>query len=259
MPRFSANLSFLFQELPFLERFDAAGQAGFDAVEFLFPYDFPVSDLGNAARRAGVDIVLFNAAAGDLAAGDFGLAAMSGRGEEFRAQCGVALDYARQLGCARLHVMAGKVSAYNEEARETYKANLTWAAGEFAKNGIALLVEPLNPRSVPGYFLSDFDQAADIIDELALPNLKLQFDIFHRQILHGDVTEALRRLLPLIGHVQTASVPERHEPGSGELDDAYIFAMLDAWGYPGFVGAEYHPAGATGDGLGWFAPYRRRP
>jgi hydroxypyruvate isomerase len=251
MPRFAANLSMMFNELPFLERFGAARRAGFEAVEFLFPYEHEVDDLRRAVEAAGVEVVLFNLPPGDWAAGDRGMAVDPARAGEFRASIATALSYAVPLGVKRLHVMAGKVAAHDTDARRRYCAALGEAADAADAHGIEVLIEPLNPRDMPGYFLNDFGMAAGIISEMGRSNLKLQFDIYHRQILHGDVTKGLEALLPITGHIQTASVPLRQEPGTGELDDARIFALVDRLGYAGHIGCEYRPAAGTEAGLGW--------
>lgn len=250
MPRFAANLTMMFTELPFLDRFAAAAAAGFKSVEFLFPYDHPADAVRAAADRAGVDIVLFNFPPGDWSAGERGIAALPDRAGELSAALRRGIEYALALAVPRLHLMAGLVPV-SEASGERFRAAIREAAELAAPHGIDILLEPLNRRDMPGYFLSDFVQAEDIIAALGLPNVKLQFDIYHRQILHGDVTAALRRLLPMIGHIQTASVPDRNEPGTGELDDFRIFRLLDQIGYRGHVGCEYRPASSTREGLGW--------
>lgn len=251
MPRFAANLSLMFTELPFLDRFEAAANSGFDAVEFLFPYDHPPEALAQRLARFGLTTALFNLPPGDWAAGDRGLAALPDRFGELRAGVDHALRYAEATGARRLHLMAGLADWRDPGARASYLRSLEWCAERLARERLDLLIEPINPRSMPGYFLNDVDAAGGLLTDLAIPNLKLQFDIFHCQILHGDVTMRLRRLMPIIGHVQIASVPDRHEPGSGELDDAYLFGELDRLGYDGFVGCEYNPRAGTLDGLAW--------
>ena len=253
MPRFAANLSMMFTELPFPERFAAAAAAGFEAVEFLFPYDFPVEEVKARADAAGVRIVLFNLPPGDWAAGERGIAVFPGRAAEFTEGLARALHYARGLGVPRLHLMAGIAAPDDAAAGRRYRAAIREAAGAAAESRIDILLEPLNRFDMPGYFLNDFDMAVDLIAELGLPNVRLQFDIYHRQLLHGNVTRALREMLPVIGHVQTASVPMRGEPGTGELDDFALFRLLDEIGYTGHVGCEYRPAAATRDGLGWMS------
>ncbi|WP_411034867.1 2-oxo-tetronate isomerase [Shinella sp. BYT-45] len=251
MPRFAANLSMMFGEVPFLDRFQAAADAGFEAVEFLFPYDYPPEAVAEALRGAGLRQVLFNLPPGDWARGERGLAALPERASEFRQSVGMALDYARVLDAPNLHMMAGLASPSDPAAVSAYLDALRFAADAAGKAGRTLLIEPINRRDMPGYFLDDFGRAAEFVDRLGHPYLKFQFDIYHRQILHGDVLKGLAAAMPVIGHVQIASVPERHEPGTGELDDFRIFAALDALGYEGWVGCEYRPAGGTPDGLGW--------
>jgi hydroxypyruvate isomerase len=251
VPRFAANLTMMFSEVPFLDRFAAAAGAGFDAVEFLFPYDYPAAELAARAKDAGLRIVLFNMPPGDWAAGERGTAIYPARAAEFSAGLAKALDYAAMLGVPRLHMMAGIGDAHDANTRSRYLDALGEAADAGAARGLDLLIEPLNKRDMPGYFLNDFALAAELIAATGRPNIKLQFDIYHRQILHGDVIRGLEKLLPITGHIQTASVPQRAEPGSGELDDRRIFATLDRLGYAGHVGCEYRPAAGTIEGLGW--------
>lgn len=257
MPKFAANLSFMFTEWDLLDRFAAAADAGFDAIEFFLPYDHPPDVLAAALRRNGLKQVLFNFNPGDLEKGERGLAALPGRDAEFDASVDQALTYAAALGADRLHLMAGIGRADDTAATATYCRNVSLACERAADAGVTILIEPINGRDMPGYFLQDFDLAVGIIRDLGLPNLKLQFDIYHRQILRGDVLTGLRELLPLIGHVQIAAVPARGEPGSGELDDFRVLRALDALGYQGHVGLEYRPAAGTLPGLSWLASYRR--
>lgn len=255
MPRFAANLTMMFNEVPFLERFAAARQAGFSAVEFLFPYDFPAEAIADALKQNGLEQALFNMPPGDWATGERGMASLAGREEEFRESVGTALRYARATGVRRLHMMAGK--AVRDAAHlARYRDAIRYAAEAVGAEGIDLLLEPLNRRDMPGYLLDDYDFAAEFIAGLGIPNVKLQFDIYHCQILHGDIAMRMRKYLPLIGHVQVASVPSRNEPGSEELNDAFLFAELDRLGYAGFIGCEYRPKGETTAGLGWFTPWR---
>ena len=256
MPRFAANLSFLFTERPFFDRFQAAAEAGFRAVEVLFPYAHEAAEIAARLKRHKLEIVLFNLPLGDWDVGERGFAALPSRRAEFRASVELALRYARQLGCGRLHVLAGLAPDNDPAAKAAYMDAIAYACDQAGPHGVDVMIEPINGRDMPGYFLNDFDRAAEIIDRLALPNLKLQFDVYHRQIMRGDVTTGLEALSPLIGHVQIASVPRRGEPGSGELDDVRVFETLDRLGYEGFVGCEYRPQGRTEDGLAWFAPYR---
>lgn len=255
MPRFAANLSMLFPELPFLDRFGAAARAGFDAVEFLFPYDHTPEAIADRLAAHHLTQALFNLPPGDWAAGERGMASLPGREAEFRDGVKTGLTYAKATGCRRFHMMAGLANPADPAAVTRYCEALRHLCGE--AGDLQVMIEPINPRDMPGYFLNSFDLAADLIADLDLPNLKLQFDIYHRQIIHGDVLTALRELMPIIGHVQIASVPARHEPGTGELNDHLLLTELDALGYSGFVGCEYRPAGDTIAGLGWmraFAP-----
>jgi hydroxypyruvate isomerase len=257
MPRFAANLSMMFNEREFMDRFAAAADGGFDAVEFLFPYDHDPEAIAARLRANGLTQALFNLPPGDWATGERGLAALPERRAEFERSVATALRYAAATGAKRLHLMAGNAPADDPAHAGAYEAAVLFAAETAAPAGVTIVLEPINRRDMPAYFLNDFDRAAALIRRLALPNLKLQFDIYHRQILHGDVIRGLEALFDITGHVQVASVPLRNEPETGELADARIFATLDRLGYDGFVGCEYRPAGATLDGLGWFEPYRR--
>lgn len=258
MPRFAANLSLMFTEHAFLDRFEAAAAAGFTAVEFLFPYDHDPADIAARLKRHGLTQALFNLPPGDWAAGEKGFAARPDKFAELQRSLHTALPYALATGVKRLHLLAGIADRRDRDAALAYRRSLAVAAHFFAPYGVEVLIEPLNRRDAPGYFLDDFGFARDLIIELSIPNLKLQFDCYHCQILHGDVTMWLRELMPLIGHVQIASVPSRHEPDGEELNYPFLFSELDRLGYRGFVGAEYHPRGDTRDGLGWFARYAGR-
>ena len=251
MPRFAANLTMMFNEWEFLDRFAAAADAGFEAVEFLFPYDFPPEQIAARVERNGLTVALFNHPPGDFAKGERGVAVFPERREEFRAGLERALVYAQALGVKRTHLMAGRAPADSAAADAALRDALREAVALFAPAGIDIVIEPLNARDNPGYFLNDFRQAEEIIASLASPSLKLQFDLYHCQIMHGDVAMRLRAAAPIIGHVQIASVPERNEPDDGELNYRYLFAELDRVGYSGFVGCEYRPRGGTLDGLGW--------
>ncbi|SDP86833.1 hydroxypyruvate isomerase [Phyllobacterium sp. YR620] len=257
MPVFAANLTMMFNEWPFLDRFDAAADAGFSAVEYLFPYDAAPEALAERLERNRLQQALFNLPPGDWAAGERGIAALPGRFDELRSGVGRALEYAAATGAKKLHLMAGIADPAEPEARSRYGQSVTYTAERLAEKGIELMLEPINARNMPGYFLNDFNNAVAMIKELELPNLKLQFDIYHRQIMHGDVTVALRELMAMIGHIQIASVPSRHEPEREELNYPWVFDEIDRLGYQGFVGCEYNPRGATLDGLGWFKPYAR--
>ncbi len=257
MPRLAANLSMMFNEYPFLERFAAAAQQGFEAVEILFPYEHAPDVIAARLRDHRLTLALFNLSPGELAAGERGLAALPERRGEFEASVDIALRYARVTGAKTLHVMAGNAPAGVAAHEAAYEDALHFACGRAAGDNVTIVIEPINRRDMPAYFLNDFEQAARLIRRLALPNLKLQFDIYHRQILHGDVVRGLEAMADIIGHMQIASVPDRHEPFTGELDDGRIFETIDRIGYRGFVGCEYRPAAATIAGLGWFAPFRR--
>jgi 2-dehydrotetronate isomerase len=255
MPRFAANLSMMFTEVPFLDRFDAAAKAGFTAVEFLFPYDYPAEEVGRRLRAAGLTQALFNLPPGNWEAGEKGFAALPDRFDDLQQSLRTALPYAEATGVKRLHLMAGIANRNDSRAVEAFYKSVAWAAEFFTPHDLDVVIEPINPRNVPGYFLNDFRFAADLIDELKIPNLKLQFDIYHCQIIHGDVTIRLREMMPIIGHIQIASVPSRNEPDGEELNYPFLFEELDRLGYKGFVGCEYNPRGKTTDGLGWFKPY----
>lgn len=253
MPSFAANLSMLFAEVPFLERFAAARRAGFPAVEFTSPYEHAAEEVARAAREAGVEVALFNMPAGDWARGDRGMACDPGRVGEFRDGVRKAVEYARALGCARLHAMAGirPPGAGEEALRATYLGNLRFAGPALAARGMTLLVEGLNPRDVPGYYLVQSRQALELMDEAAVANLAYQYDVYHMQIVEGDLAPTLEKNLPRIGHVQIADTPGRHEPGTGEINYRFLLRHLDRIGYRGFVGCEYRPLAGTEAGLGW--------
>ncbi len=257
MPVFAANLSMMFNEWPFLDRFAAAADAGFTAVEYLFPYEFPPEAISERLVRNNLQQALFNLPPGDWAAGERGIAALPGRFDALKSDVERALDYASATGVKRLHLMAGIADPHDETAASCYRRSVTYTAGQLAEAGIDLLLEPINGRNMPGYYLNDFSAAEELITELDLPNLKLQFDIYHRQIMHGDVAMALRRLMPIVGHIQIASVPSRHEPDGEELNYPYLFGEIDRLGYGGFIGCEYIPRAKTLDGLNWFEPFRR--
>jgi hydroxypyruvate isomerase len=257
MPRFAANLSFLFTERPFLERFGAARDAGFAGVEFHFPYAFDRAALAEVVLTSGLDVVLFNLPAGDWAAGERGIACHPRRIAEFQDGVGLAIEYARLLGCLRLNCLAGiappEVSV--EKARETLAENLRFAAAVTQRAGIELLVEPLNTRDTPGFFLATSEAALGLIGKVGHANLRLQYDIYHAQVMEGDLARRLQEALPRIGHIQLADNPGRNEPGTGEINFPYLLNHLDRIGYAGWVGCEYKPSGATGDSFGWMAPW----
>ncbi len=259
MPRFAANLSMMYGEHAFLDRFTAAAKDGFDAVEYLFPYDFPAAEIARRLADHGLQQALFNAPPGDWVAGERGLACLPGRQDEFRAGVARAIDYARALNCPRIHLMAGLAPSGAERAalRGVYEANLAWAASQ--ARDISFLIEPINTRDIPGFFLNRQDEAHDIVQRIAAPNLKVQMDLYHCQIVEGDLAKKLEAYLPTgrVGHLQIAGVPERHEPDVGEVNYRYLFERIDALGYAGLIGAEYRSKGATSAGLAWFQPYKR--
>jgi 2-dehydrotetronate isomerase len=255
MPRFAANLTMMFNEVPFLDRFEAAAKAGFTAVEFLFPYDHPPEAVGERLRKHGLTQALFNLPPGNWEAGEKGFAALPERFADLQQSLRTALPYAQATGVKRVHLMAGIAERSDPSAVAAFRKSVAWAAEFFAPHGLDVVIEPINARNVPGYFLNDFTFARDLIHELKILNLKLQFDIYHCQIIHGDVTMRLRDMMPVIGHVQIASIPSRHEPDVEELNYPFLFDELDRLGYDGFVGCEYNPRGKTTDGLGWFRPY----
>ncbi len=253
MPRFAANLSMLFNEVPFLERFAAARAAGFEGVEFLFPYAHGTDEVSAALKGEGLTQALFNFPPGDWDAGERGIAAWPDRQEEFDRSIETALTYAQALDCKTLHVMSGLVRAGDDRQAlfDCYVANLAKAADAAAALGITIVVESLNSRDVPGYLIPTTAEALKAIDAAGRPNLALQFDYYHVQIMEGDLTRRFQALFDRIGHIQIAGVPERHEPDSGEVAYAQVFREIDRAGYGGWVGCEYKPAGATADGLSW--------
>ncbi|NHH99468.1 2-oxo-tetronate isomerase [Oceanimonas sp. MB9] len=257
MPKFAANLSMMFTEVPFLARFKAARAAGFTAVEYLFPYAEDKAAIAAELKTQGLTQALFNMPPGDWEAGERGLASLPGRESEFRAGVATALSYAEALGCRQLHAMAGLrqagVSAEQHEA--TYVANIQYAADQAAKQDVLVLLEPINSRDMPGYFLSTQVQAEALLEKIDRPNVRIQLDFYHCQIMEGDLTRTIDRLWGKFSHIQIASVPERHEPDQGEINYPWLFDYLDAKGYDGYLGCEYRPRGNTEAGLGWFAPW----
>jgi hydroxypyruvate isomerase len=253
MPKFAANLSMMFNEVPFLDRFSAAAAAGFRAVEYLFPYEHPPQEIGKRLRQHQLENVLFNLPPGDWAAGERGITCIPGREGEFRAGVEKALTYAISLGVRRLHAMAGLAlaNADPEALKATYIANLRYAAEKFAPHGITLLIEAINTRDMPGFYLNTQAQSYAACCAVNLPNIKMQLDFYHTQIMEGDLETKLRKYTPYWGHMQVASVPKRNEPDSGEVNYPYLFRVIDEIGYDGWVGCEYRPAGKTLDGLAW--------
>ncbi|MCU1716919.1 2-oxo-tetronate isomerase [Pseudomonas sp. 5P_3.1_Bac2] len=258
MPRFAANLSMLYPEYEFLERFSAAAADGFDAVEYLFPYDHSAVELKQRLRDNGLQQVLFNAPPGDWAAGERGIASLPGRELEFRSGFDRALEYASVLGNTRIHVMAGLLPSEQYRARnhEVYLENLTYACTQAAKAEVTVLLEPINTRDMPGFFLNRQDQAHAIRKEVGAHNLKVQFDCYHCQIVEGDLASKLQRDFNDIGHIQIAGVPDRHEPDQGEVNYPYLFELIDQLGYDGWIGCEYRPRGNTSAGLQWLRDWK---
>jgi hydroxypyruvate isomerase len=255
MPRFAANLTMMFTEVPFLDRFEAAARAGFTSVEFLFPYDHPAEAIGERLRHNGLTQALFNLPPGNWDAGEKGFAALPDRFDDLQRSVRTALPYAQATGVKRLHLMAGIAGRSDPRSVAAFRKSVAWTAQFLMPHGLDVVIEPINSRNVPGYFLNDFDFARDLIAELGIANLKLQFDIYHCQIIHGDVTMRLREMMPITGHIQIASIPSRHEPDGEELNYPFLFGELDRLGYGGFVGCEYNPRGKTTEGLGWFKRY----
>ncbi|WP_292937813.1 2-oxo-tetronate isomerase [Noviherbaspirillum sp.] len=257
MPKFAANLTMMFNEVPFLQRFQAAAQAGFKAVEFLFPYNFAPEEVAAQLKANHLENVLFNMPPGDWAAGERGIASLPGREAEFREGVAKAILYATALGTPRLHAMAGLLPQGADAAqhRATFIDNLRYACAEAAQHGITVLIEPINTRDIPGYFLNTQAEAHAILEEVGAPNLKVQMDFYHVQIVEGDIAMKVRRYLPHIGHIQIAGVPERNEPDTGEVNYAYLFRLLDQLGYDGWLGCEYRPAKGTVEGLGWMKAF----
>lgn len=253
MPKFAANLTMMYQEVDFLDRFSAAAADGFAGVEFLFPFALPATVLRARLEEHGLEQVLFNCPPGDWNKGERGLASLPGREDEFRRGIETALEYAVSLGTKRLHAMAGLLLPGQELARhrEIYLDNLSFAARTAAPHGIDILIEPINTRDMPGYFLYRQDAAHAVCAEVGAPNLKVQCDLYHCQIMEGDVATKLRRHIAGIGHMQIAGVPDRNEPDDGELNYAYLFRLIDQLAYRGWVGCEYRPRNGTSDGLGW--------
>jgi hydroxypyruvate isomerase len=255
LPKFAANLTMQFNEVPFVARFEAAARAGFKAVEFLFPYEYPFSTVAAELKAHGLQNVLFNLPPGSWAGGERGLASLPGREGEFRDSVARAIDYALALDTPRLHVMAGLLPAGADAARHraTYIDNLSHAAALAAPHGITLLIEPINRRDMPGYFLNTQAEAHAIREQVGAANLKVQMDLYHAQIVEGDLSAKLQHYLPQVGHIQIASVPGRNEPDRGEINYRFLFKQLDRLGYDGWIGCEYRPAGVTEQGLDWLS------
>ena len=255
MPKFAANLSWLYQEKPFLERFAAAGQSGFEAVEFLFPYAFRPSEIATKLGENNLRAVLFNLPPGDFDRGERGIAALPGREKDFQASVQLALEYAEALNVDRLHVMAGITPNIDPaKARAAYLANIRFALDQIAGSDRLVTLEPINDRDIPGYFLRTVEQAADVLAELNHPQLKIQLDWYHVQVMGGDLTRRTRQFFPQVGHIQLAGVPDRNEPDRGEVNFPHLFRLVDELGYEGWIGCEYRPLGKTEDGLTWLSP-----
>ncbi len=254
MPRFCANLGFLFTEVPFLDRFERAARAGFRGVEYMFPYEYPAAELARRLRDNNLQQALFNLPAGDWAAGERGLASLPGREAEFREGVELAIDYARELGCTQVNALAGipRPGLRPQEIRLTLLGNLRHAASRLAAAGIRLLVEPINSRvDMPGFCIDTPRKALSLIESVAEPNLWLQYDVYHAQVMEGDLARTIEANLDRIAHIQIADHPGRHEPGTGEINYPYLFALLDRQGYAGWVGCEYRPQAGSEAGLGW--------
>jgi hydroxypyruvate isomerase len=257
VPRFSANISVLFGEVELPERFEAAARAGFKAVEIQFPYAWNQERLAQLARRASVEVVLINIPAGVSEKGDRGLGCLPGRVAEFRHGLAGAIDYAKALGCRQMNCLAGVAPPDVDEKklRETYLSNLRYAAGELARHGMTLLIEPISTQAVPGSYLNRSAQAFALLDEAGVENLKVQYDLYHMRIMGDDLAATIAANLARIGHMQFADVPGRHEPGTGEIDFHSLFDLMDRLGYRGWVGAEYTPTRKTGESLAWAKDY----
>lgn len=253
MPRFAANLTMLFNEVPFLDRFEKAAAAGFTGVEYLFPYDFPVEELVAKLKANGLKQVLHNLPAGNWGGGERGIAIFPDRVDEFRAGVDKAITYATALGCPQVNILAGIAPAgvEREALHKTFVENLKYAAPRIKDAGLKLLIEPINTRDIPGFFLNYTKQAKAIIEEVGSDNLFIQYDIYHMQIMEGDLARTIEANLPLIAHIQLADNPGRNEPGTGEINYEFLFRYLDTIGYAGWVGCEYKPKGDTEAGLGW--------
>lgn len=270
MPRFSANLHYLFTERPFLQRFEAAAQAGFEAVEFQVPYDYPPAELRSRLQAHGLKMVLFDAPMGQWVQGDRGLAAVPGRESEFRDSLNRVVEYGTALDCTTVHVMAGVVGAGEayDDARRVYVENLRYASGYLGDHGLTAVIEPINNKmglihggpdyttqGMHGYFLNHTEQARRVIEDVRSNNLFLHLDCYHMQMLEGNLASAIRENIELVRHFQIAGVPGRHEPDIGEINYPFLFDLIDELGYSGWVGCEYRPRAGTLEGLGWAAPY----
>ena len=257
MPKFSANLTMMFNEVDFLDRFERAARVGFRAVEYMFPYGFKKDQLVNQLGQYGLEQVLHNLPAGNWQAGERGIACLPGREGEFQEGAGLAIEYAKALKCSRLNCLVGKTPQGTslEKVRQTLANNLRFAAKALEKEGIELLIEPLNDQDIPGFYLVHTRDAIQLFEEVNHPNLWLQYDIYHMQIMEGNLTKTILHNLPRIEHIQLADHPGRHEPGTGEINFPNLFRSIDEAGYKGWIGCEYIPAGKTEEGLEWIKPY----
>jgi hydroxypyruvate isomerase len=253
MPKFAANLTMMYNEHAFLDRFAAAAKDGFKGVEFMFPYDFAARDINQRLSDNGLELALFNGPPGNVEAGERGLASLPGREEEFKSGIARALEYAQALGNKRLHVMAGLLpsGADRSRHRETFVKNIAYAAGQAKPLGVTVVIEPINTRDIPGFFLNRQDEAHDVCRETGADNAKVQMDFYHCQIVEGDITRTYERFQAGVGHVQIAGVPDRHEPDVGEVNFPHVYELLDRTGYSGWVGCEYRPRAGTSEGLRW--------
>jgi hydroxypyruvate isomerase len=259
MPKFSANLSMLFTELDFLDRFAAAARNGFTSVEYLFPYAYPKDQLAETLSRHGLKQALHNLPAGNWEKGDRGMACDPGRVVEFEEGVDRAIEYAQALGCKQVNCLAGVTpkGVSSGAAHETFVRNLKYAAPRLGKHGIRLLIEPINTFDIPGFFLCRTAQALALMDEVREPNLFLQYDVYHMQMMEGNLANTMAKNLERIAHIQVADVPGRHEPGTGEINYAFLFEYLDKIGYQGWIGCEYKPLTSTESGLGWMESFKR--
>ena len=257
MPKFAANLTMMFNEVDFLDRFAAASKAGFKGVEYLFPYDYNKEELAERLQQEGLTQVLHNVPAGDWGAGERGIACLPERVSEFRDGIGSAIEYANALGCKQVNCLVGIApeSVSSATLRETFVSNLKFAAPLLGQAGIRLLIEPINTRDIPGFYLTSTAQARSIIDDVGSDNLSLQYDIYHMQIMEGDLARTFEENLDIIRHVQLADNPGRHEPGTGEINYPFVFDAIDKTDYDGWIGCEYAPLNTTESGLGWASPY----
>lgn len=257
MPKFNANLTMLYNEVDFLDRFEAAANSGFKGVEYLFPYPFDKNELAERLEQHGLTQVLHNLPAGDWGAGERGIACLPDRVGEFQDGVGQAIEYARALDCRLINCLAGisPAGVDPDTVRATFESNLKFAAERLEEAGIRLLIEPINTRDIPGFYLCHTQQALDIMDEVGSDNIALQYDIYHMQIMEGDLAPTIETNLARIGHMQLADNPGRHEPGTGEINYPFLFDFIDKLGYKGWIGCEYKPAAKTEDGLDWVKPY----